>query len=279
MYPIYDFGGQGPLINLALANGFPPQTYLPMLRPLLPHYHIVCLLPRALWGGEPVPAQLRQWDQLADDLLAAMNTHGMSQIIAIGHSFGGIASMIALSRQPQRFRALCLLDPTVFQPSWMAQMEAMQRDGSIRDFPLAAGAIRRRRHFEDAGSAYDYFKTKALFADWPEETLRLYAQQGTRPSEAGGVELVWSPEWESYYFSTGYTRSWDIIPQLDTAAPILTIRGGTTDTLTVESAARMRELLPHMTYAEVPGHGHLFPQTAPEQTAAIILDWLKTQGA
>ena len=233
------------------------------------------MLPRALWPNEKPPAKLRQWDMLADDLLAGLAYHKLDNVIAIGHSFGGIASMIAAVRQPERFHALCLLDPTLFRPEWLDGMEHMQRDGSIIDFPLVQGAVRRRRTFDTAEAAFTYFRTKRLFADWPDSSLLLYVQYGTKPAVNGGLELRWSPEWEAYYFSTGFTRSWQVAPKLHGLLPVLTIGGGTTDTYVPEIAAMLRDVLPDATFAEVAGHGHLFPQTAPEQTLAIISQWLQ----
>lgn len=272
---LYDFGGSGGVIHLAPANGFPPQTYLLMLRPFLGDHRVVCLPPRALWPGEQPPETRRRWDWLAEDLLDGLRDHDLRDVIAIGHSFGGVASLLAAIREPERFRALCLLDVTIFPPEWMAAMAQAQADGSIQDFPLAAGARRRRRQFESVEAAYYYFKTRPLFSTWPDETIRLYAESGTRQISGGeGVELAWSPEWEAYYFMTAYTDTWDAIPRLRGKLPILTIRGGNSDTLAPEAVERMQTLLPEMAYAEVPGHGHLFPQSAPEQTAALIGEWL-----
>jgi pimeloyl-ACP methyl ester carboxylesterase len=268
-----DFGGAGAVLHLAPANGFPPQTYLPLLRPFLGDHRAVCLPPRALWETEQPPEQRRRWDWLAEDLINGLREHDLRDVIALGHSFGGVASLLAVLAEPERFRALCLLDVTIFPPEWMRVMAQMQADGSIRDFPLAAGAKRRRRAFESVEAAYHYFKTRPLFKDWPDETVRLYAESGTRPTPQG-VELVWSPEWEAYYFMTAYTDTWEALPKLRGKLPILTIRGGETDTLVPETVERMQTLLPEMEYAEVPGHGHLFPQSAPEATAAIIRPWL-----
>ncbi len=274
MYPLYDFGGNGQIINLLPANGFPPETYTPMLQPLTERYHVISMLPRALWVDEKPPVELRQWDMLADDLLAGLAYHKLDNVIAIGHSFGGIASMIAATRQPDRFRALCLLDPTFFRPEWLEGMEQMQRDGSIIEFPLVQGAMRRRRTFESLEAAYGYFKGKKLFADWPDESLRLYVDYGTQPAADGSFELRWSPEWEAYYFSTGYTRSWEVASKLRGLLPILTIGGGTTDTFVPEIAVMLREVLPEATFTEVAGQGHLFPQSAPAVTNALIMNWL-----
>lgn len=278
MYPIYDFGGSGQIINLLPANGFPPETYIPLLRPLTEHYHVICMLPRALWPNEKLPTELRQWDMLADDFLAGLTYHKLKGVIAIGHSFGGIASMIAAVRRPELFSALCLLDPTLFRPEWLDGMEQMQRDGSIQEFPLVQGAVRRRRTFETHDEAFAYFKSKKLFADWPDESLRLYVDYGLQTAVDGSLELRWPPEWEAYYFSTGFTRSWKTVPKLRGLLPVLAIGGGTTDVYVPEIASMLREELLDATFAEVTGHGHLFPQSAPHQTLMIIQRWLATLG-
>ncbi len=276
MYPIFDFGGTGQIINLQSANGFPPETYIPLLQPLTDHYHVICMLPRALWTDEKPPTELRQWDAMADDLLAGLAYHKLNNVIAIGHSFGGTVSMIATVRQPELFSALCLLDPTLFRSEWLEGMEQMQRDGSIVEFPLVQGAMRRRRNFETKEAAFTYFKTKRLFADWPDKNLHLYVEHGLQPAADGIFELRWSPEWEAYYFSTGFTRSWEVAPKLRGLLPILAIGGGTTDTYVPEIAAMLSEVLPEASFEEIAGHGHLFPQTAPQQTFELINQWLET---
>lgn len=274
MFPIYDFGGSGQIINLLPANGFLPETYISLLRPLTKHYHVICMLPRALWQDEKPPTLLHQWDMLADDLLAGLAYHNLDNVIAIGHSFGGTASMIAAVRQPECFSALCLLDPTFFRPEWLEALEQMQRDGSIIEFPLVQGAMRRRRAFETKDEAFAYFRTKKLFADWSDESLQLYVDYGLQPAINGGFELRWSPEWEAYYFSTGFTRSWEVAPKLRGLLPVLAIGGSTTDTFVPEIAAMLQDVLPEATFAEIEGHGHLFPQTAPQQTEVLISRWL-----
>jgi len=272
MQPLYDFGGAGPVIHLAVANGFPPHTYVPMFQPLTETYRVVSLPPRALWPGEQPPEGLHDWQMIADDLLAGFDQYGLQDVIAIGHSFGGIASILAAIKQPERFRALILLDPTILPPSAMEAMEQMQADGSVHDFPLAQGALKRKRSWESGEEAYTYFRGKPLFHDWSDEVLRLYADWGTRPAADGGVELVWPPEWEAYYFRTLYTKTWDELPRL--RMPTLVIRGEKSDTFTLESAIRQREMMSHAAYGEIAGHGHMFPHSAPDETYYIIRDWL-----
>jgi pimeloyl-ACP methyl ester carboxylesterase len=89
------------------------------------------------------------------------------------------------------------------------------------------------------------------------------------------MELAWSPQWEAQYFRTVHTGVWGDIPKLRGLLPILVIRGEITDTFMKDAANKFRRLVPHADYAEVAGHGHLFPQSAPEETQRIIARWLE----
>ena len=272
--PIHDFGGTGTTLHLAVANGFPPQTYLPMLEPLLENHHAISLIPRAMWEYESIPAKRLSWKQtLAVDLAQGLRDHDLTDVIGIGHSFGGIATLLAAIEEPQRFKAMILLDPTILPEAGMWWMRMSQWLG--RDFgnPLPQRADRRKHEFPSREDAHQYFKGKRLFGDWHPAAFEGYInslkQNGT------GVTLAWAREWEAYYFRTLYTYTWRELPRLrKTGIPILTIRGGTSDTLYPQAAARMRRILPDMAYAEVEDHGHLFPQSAPRQTREIIEAWL-----
>jgi pimeloyl-ACP methyl ester carboxylesterase len=68
--------------------------------------------------------------------------------------------------------------------------------------------------------------------------------------------------------------TWEDIPHLDQNLPLLIIRGETSDTLSADSAGRLREMLPRATHVTMPGAGHLFPQSHPAETRAILEQWL-----
>ncbi len=104
--------------------------------------------------------------------------------------------------------------------------------------------------------------------------MRYYAESITPSPDGNGLVLSWPREWETHYFRTIYTGTWGELHKLRGKMPILTVRGGTSNTLFPKAAARMRRILPDMDYAEIAGHGHLFPQSAPDETCKIIVDWL-----
>jgi pimeloyl-ACP methyl ester carboxylesterase len=273
--PLFEFGGSGPVINLSLANGFPPQTYQPVFEPLTRQYRVVCLLPRALWQNGALPQDMRSWHVLADDLLAGLRAHNLTEVIAVGHSVGAVVSMLAILAEPARFRALIMLDPAIMPPLVLGTIKVLRLLGLSEQFPLVKKARHRRRDFATVEAAYTYFKNKALFANWPDDSVQRYARSVTRPTgNGGGLTLAWSPDWEAQYFKTIYTGAWGAVRQLKGVLPVLVIRGSATDTFTRPAADFMRRLLPDVTCVEVAGHGHLFPQSAPVQTRQIIAGWL-----
>ncbi len=275
---LYEFGGHpdAPVMHIAVANGFPPQTYIPLVEPFTDRYRVLSLPPRALWNGQHQPAETQNWYQLADDLLTGMEAHPLNNVIAVGHSFGGVASALAAIKQPKRFRALILLDPTFMPLRFLNAVRLLRLFRAEQRMPLVPGALRRRARFASVDEAYEYFKGKRLFADWSARAVRLYAEGGLRPADDGnGMQLAWSPQWEAHYFKTVHTRSWRDIPKLRGLLPMLVIRGASTDTFIKDAADKFCRLVPDADYAEVPGHGHLFPQSAPEETRGIIEKWLE----
>jgi pimeloyl-ACP methyl ester carboxylesterase len=275
MIPVHHFGGSGPTLHFAPANGFGPATYTPLLNRFTAQYHVLSVLPRAFWGGEP-PNELRSWkEELAADLLQGLGEQQMTQVIAVGHSFGAIASLLAAIVEPQRFKSLILLDPTIFAPQLAQLLKQTQVDGTVEQIPLVTRALKRQRDFENADTAFAYFRDKTLFRDWPEEMLWAYIDYGTTPTD-NGITLAWTPEWEAYYFSTGYTEIWHDLPALHNLLPTLIVRGSESDTYIAESSESVKAILPEATHVEVKG-GHLFPQSNPDATYQVITDWLANQ--
>lgn len=273
----YDFGGDGPPLHMAPANGFPPQTYIPLLRPLTGRFTVLSLPPRPLWTDPPPPDPSATWQQVADDLLAALDAHRLEGVIGVGHSIGGVATMLAAIKEPGRFRGIVLLDPTIFPPRYLWTFKLMRMVGLNGRFPLAQRALRRRANFADDREAFAYWRKKRLFTAWNDSTLQHYVDGMLQPDGHGGVELTFAPEWEAHYFSTIYTDSWRMAPKLEGLLPVLVVRGTNTNTFLEPAAKRLRRLVPSAMYAEIDGD-HLFPQSVPGPTRAVIERWLATLG-
>lgn len=274
-HPLIELGGQGPPVLVAPANGFPPHSYRPALEPLLPDHRVVSLPPRAMWPDVgPPPESPGSWSTLADDLLEGIRVHELAPVIAVGHSFGGVAALLAAVKERSRFRALALLDPTILSPAIMDELRGQRSRGEMSFRPLVQGARKRRDRFGTLSEAFSYWRGKRLFTDWSDDMVKRYAKSMLRATDTGDFTLSWPGAWEAHYYESFYTETWSDVARLDRSLPVLVVGGSESDTFLPEAAVLLREQLPWATYMTVPGYGHLFPHAAPEQTGRILRGWV-----
>lgn len=279
-FPLIDHGGRGPVLHWASATGFPSATNRAVLAALSEHFRCVTIPPRPLWpdAGSP-PDAPGSWEEYADDIAGGLTEHGFDQAILVGHSYGGVASLIAAARYPARVRALVLLDPTLLAGWILDQFRVAKATGWKHPIPhpLAGRARERRSTFATRDEAFQMWRSRRLFADWPDQALRDYVEAGLVPT-GDGFALAWSPAWEAHSYESIYTESWEEIRKLPPELPVLLLWGGDSDTFVAESAERFQRLAPQATVSSVAGFGHLFPMAAPDLTARRILDWLDSRG-
>lgn len=270
---LQDFGGQGTLLHLAHANGFPPGTYRPLIDHLREHHQVVALMTRPLWPGSR-PERAPSWHLLAGDLVRGLEALGMHRILGVGHSIGGVLTMWAAIRRPDLFRAVVLIDPVILPPATLALLRLMRAVGLEGRQPLVRGALRRRRTWPDRQTCFQHYRAKDFFARWSDESLWAYVEAGTRPTAAGRVELVYPPEWEAHIFATSPVDVWQTVPLLQ--VPTLVIRGQETNTFRAASQRRFARLAPHARFRVIPEAGHLVPMERPAETAVEIQRFLRS---
>lgn len=273
-----ELGGDpdAPLLYVAHANGFPPATYAPLAALLARTYHVVGIAARPLLAGHP-PDEATTWHALADDLVRDLDALKADGVVGVGHSLGGVMTLLAAVQRPDLFRAIVLLDPVLLPPLWLALLRWMRWLRLSWRPPLSKTALRRRRVWPSSQAAYEYFKSKPFFADWQESMLRAYVAAGTRPTDKGQVELVYPPQWEAHLFATVPTDVWRFVPRLSHNLPALFVRGERSEAFhpAVQTYAARR--LPHARFVVVPDAGHMFPMERPAETAALIGDFVSSK--
>src|ERR1051325_8550267 len=106
--PYFDLGGNGQPLHFLHANGYPPNCYKPLLELLKTEYHVFGMLLRPLWENAK-PEHIQDWTPFSDDLRLFLSSQP-DPIIGVGHSIGAIVTLRAALREPEKFRALILLD-------------------------------------------------------------------------------------------------------------------------------------------------------------------------
>ena len=278
--PLIELAGDAgaPVLHLAPANGFPPLSYLPMLR-RLSAFRCLCLPPRALWGDHRPPADYRDWGADADDLLAGLAAYDLQDVLAIGHSLGGVVSMLALLKAPARFKALIMLDPPILPPAMLAEVSRAWDTGIIDRMPLVQSARRRRRPSPAAKTPLS-------------ASVRSRSSPIGPPSRSGimssmaceSARMALASNWSGaligrrIIFQRSISGFGKPCPSCANRRPLLILRGGESDTLTADVFARVQALAPALDSIELAGQGHLFPLASPDETARVIMDWLQCKG-
>lgn len=259
---------------MAHANGFLPQTYQKALEPLLPHYHAISIFSKPSWA-ETHPERLKHWSQLADDMVKGLKERGVSKIVGIGHSLGGVLTLYAAVQHPELFSHVILIDPTMLSPKLIWQIRLMKFFGLEARRWLVHGALRRKREWGSVEEAYQYFRGRQLFKAWSDEMVEAYTKSITASSPQGGVYLAYPPEWEAQIYRTIPTDVWKFAKQL--RQPTLVIRGENSNTFTANGEKAFRRANPTAVFKVVGGAGHLVVQEKPEEVSRMLKEFLEPQ--
>jgi pimeloyl-ACP methyl ester carboxylesterase len=270
--PFIDFGGNGPLLHFAHANAYPPACYRQFIEPLVADHHVAAIKHRPLWPGSH-PDELTSWQVITDDLIRFFEQEGLHDVIGIGHSLGAVASMYAAVQRPELFRALVLIEPVFLPPQVVKMVTAYPEQATQQPFVLRT--LNRRNQWQSKEEAFNHFRKKDVFAQWPDSTLWDYINFGTH-EEDDHITLTYPREWEGAIYANLPTAVWERIPQV--TQPTLAIRATESDTLFPDSWQLWQELQPTATFVEMADVGHMVPMERPLQVTAVIQNWLEERG-
>jgi pimeloyl-ACP methyl ester carboxylesterase len=268
-----DWGGTGPVLHLAHANGFPPGSYRKLIELLKPRYHVVTLRSRCLVPGES-PLAMRDWDDMVDDLALALRAQGLEGVIGVGHSMGGVSTLLASVKDPGLFRAVVALDPVLLTGPRLLALQVLTLLGLRSRVPPASLARRRRESWGSREEAAASYRKKALFQRFDPECFQDYLASGFTDAPGGGLRLTIPRDWEARVFETSPRAAWRKLRSV--SAPTLVMRGGDSDVLTREALARAHRTISGARTQDLSGTTHLFPLEQPEECAQRVLAFLDT---
>ncbi len=276
MIPHFDYGGTGAPLHFLHANGYPPDCYKPLFELLKTEYRVFGMTLRPLWPDAKMD-DLEDWNPLVDDLLRFLAGHESDPVIGVGHSIGGIVTLRAALRDPDKFRALVLLDPVLFPPYFIVMWNITRSLGvGRRVYPKILGALKRRREFSDLDMVFRGYRNRDVFRYLSDENLRAYIAGITKPEADSGYELVYSPEWESHIYYTGVWRDIEIWRNLkNLTVPTLIIRGAETDTFWESTVRLVKRKQPKIRIEEISQSTHLVPLERPKEVFDIMQSFLK----
>lgn len=267
-----DSGGDKTPLHFYHANGFPVSVYLPMMTVLVEKFRVLGM---GIRGQDAQTEGNTSWHDVADDLIHFLDAKMPGPVIGVGHSIGGVATMIAAVKRPDLFSKIILVDPAILPYRHVAAMGLLRCLGKKEAFFLAKRARGRKKVWKDRNEAYEYFKNKSLFKSFDEQFLKSYVSYGLKESVSGGVELLCPPEAEAKIFENYPLYVWLWPKRL--SIPVSIIRGEFSDVFSLSSAKRFCKKNRNTKYYEVKGAGHLFPMEKPDETIKIIEECIYSQ--
>lgn len=186
--------GQGPSLLMVHATGFHCRVWDQVIR-RLPQHHALALDQRSHGRSTQVP--ITNWAHFGEDLAGFVKARELEPLVGVGHSMGAHALVQAAAREPERFRALVLIDPVIASPAAYHLPHPAMGSGMHP-------AARRRSRFSSAQEMIERFAARRPYDLFDSQALRDYCAYGLLPAPGGeGFELACTPLNEASVYMTG----------------------------------------------------------------------------
>ncbi|PUE49303.1 alpha/beta hydrolase [Limnohabitans sp. 2KL-1] len=265
-----------PRIIFSHGNSFPASTYKVMLDNLRQRGFQVDAV--EMYGHDPKYPVSNNWPHLVEQLADfARDKQGTGEpAFLIGHSLGGILSLMCAARHPELARGVLLIDSPVLG-GWRATTVGLAKRTPLIG-ALSPGRIsqKRRNHWPDAQAALESFAHKKAFARWDPQVLRDYIEHGTHDAQGQRV-LSFDRDVETAIYNCLPHKLDSLLKRHPLKCPAAFI-GGT-------HSVEMQQAGKELTHKVVKGRimmldgSHLFPMEKPLATAAAIEASLRNIGA
>lgn len=260
------------MIVFSHANSFPASTYSLMFKSLKARGFTVKAIEK--FGHDARYPVTNNWPHLVQQLIDFTQVEvekAGAPAFLVGHSFGGLVSLMVAAQAPHLARAVVLIDSPVlggWRATTLGMMKSAQLVGSV-----SPGAVshRRRNNWPSQEAALEHFRHKKAFANWEPQVLRDYIAHGTH-DEGQGDEKKRVLSFDRAVETAIYNTLPDHLERLLRRHPIkcpVVFLGGLHSAEMKQFGMAMTEKITHGRIMMLDG-SHLFPMEKPLATAAAI---------
>ena len=271
--------GPRPLLHFLHGNGFCGLVYKPLLEQLGQDFDLF-LSDAQGHGKSDVGEQFVGWNRCADYAIEVLDAHRQrwpdQPVYGVGHSFGGVLTLLMAAKRPDLFDRVVLLDPVLFSRAMIGVMALSDVVGLHSRNSMATRARQRQAHWQSREIAWEYFHERGIFKGWHVQSLAAYIDHALKPASDGSLSLRCPPSREAEIFSSFPRGLWTAVGAVK--VPITIIYGSKTYPFVPKSAQAARRKNRFIDCVEVPG-GHCFMQQHPEDTARLVRETLVSQPA
>jgi len=279
----WDFGGEGRPLFMVHGTGLHGRCWAPVAGPLSTlGFRPLALDMRGHGASSRSPNGDYRWDLFALDVLDALAQLGLSDgagdggaplsgVVAIGHSAGGTALLLAESSRQGTFSRIWAWEPILSVPG--------SDDRAQRGAQLARRARQRRAQFASIDEARAHFQGRHMFAEFSPQSLEAFLDGGLVANDAGGYRLACDPEDEArIYEGAAAHNAWEGLSRV--RCPTRLLGGRLSPAVPPDElatiAAQLHAQAPEgtATTAVMPQLGHFGPFQQPGDIADDIANWV-----
>ena len=209
------------------------------------------------------------WASLRDDLTGLLERLDLRDVLLVGHSRGGGASLLAAAAARDRVAGALVYEPTL--PAFAASIPAGARAR------LVERALNRRSVFPSRTAALEHYRGRDAFRLWDENVLRAYVEHGTAERPDSTVELRCPPWVEATLYEAMLDpAAWEGLscPEL----PVLAVYGEQGGRVGEgrDPTTPLRPSFPRVAMQVMPGATHFGPMEQPATFARMICGFAAT---
>ncbi len=253
----YELGGPEDGAPITLVRGLArSSSYWLELRDRLERERRVLVLDNRGVGRSDTPRLPWRTEDMADDVAAVLVASGVQRADVFGISLGGmIAEQLAL-RHPHRVRRLVLACTT---PGGRGAHPTPR----LAALALARGATMAKE--DGIRFTAPFVLSKEALAARPEIVDIWVAIAASEPRSRLGIA--------GQLLAAGRHDAWDLLPFI--AHETLVLTGDADRLIPPENSRVLAERIPNATLRTLRGAGHDFPTERPDETAALVLEFLR----
>ena len=262
--------GNPPLLMLH-ATGLCAWPWKPMARRLAQRYRVLAFDQRG-HGDTDASDKGYRFEYAGEDLAAIVAALGLQQPRVVGHSSGGLATIIAANILPDMLGPVALVETRVSNDAPTTAAQDLNR--------RAERTRMKRPIWESREAMFEAYRTRAAFKGWEDEPFKEFITGGTKMLPDGRAELKCHPETEAEFYGMR-----DDLPVKDYLRGLvgqwLLLLGDYPGCQRPDDAG-VRQFQELVTGSRVKAMGkgsHFLPMEYPEDVLSAALSWFDACGA
>ena len=254
------------IVHFAHGNGFPSGSYRQLLNALQVRFD--CFTVDRL-GHNPQFPVTDNWPFLVHEIIDSIKGIGTKPVIGIGHSLGGVLTLLAAIEDPSLFKAVIMIDSPLLNRFKSSVVSMAKKMNFIDHITPANKARGRRKHWATQSELSNYLKTRPLFETFDEACLNDYIEFGFEKNQEG-YTLRFDPDVEYHIFRTLPHQLNQYEGQLKTPTAIIY---GQQSKIVMAADVRYMQKKYAIKAFSLPGT-HMLPMEHPQQLARQIFSAL-----